>query len=206
MKREAFLERVRHALGRTPGGPVEGPPQLLAPLPDWDKSELAGLFKHEMELVGGRVHEVTSLQEAKACLHLLVKTLAATSYLRSTGGADSIVDKVISDLSIPEARDPADADVGITGARYGVAATGTLVLTSEAGRKASLLPMNHIALLSADQLVPTLTEALEAHQGAMPSAWVQATGPSRTADIELTLTTGVHGPGVVHVILLSSRG
>jgi L-lactate dehydrogenase complex protein LldG len=49
-----------------------------------------------------------------------------------------------------------------------------------------------------------MAEALASYGGELPSAWVQATGPSRTADIELTLSIGVHGPGVVHVVLLSS--
>ncbi|MDQ3461050.1 MAG: LUD domain-containing protein [Deinococcota bacterium] len=201
MTKDAFLKRVRDALHRHPGQPAQEPPPLLAPLADWDAAELADLFAAELTLVGGHVHRVADLAEAKGCLRELVAAFGAKSFLRS---ADGVVDEVIEDLGIPQADHPGDADVGITGARYGIAATGTLVLTSEAGRRDSLLPMHHVALLNVAQLVPTVAEALESHYRAMPSAWVQATGPSRTADIELTLTTGVHGPGVVHVILIGS--
>ncbi len=91
----------------------------------------------------------------------------------------------------------------MTGVLCAIAETGTLVLSSAAGRFASLLPMRHLALVREEQLVPTMAEALAKYGDELPSAWVQATGPSRTADIELTLSIGVHGPGVVHVVLLS---
>ena len=113
-----------------------------------------------------------------------------------------IVDDLVRDIPIPLATNRADADVGITGVRCAIAQTGTLVLTSDTGRLASLLPMTHIAIVSAEQLVPTMTEAFEKYMD-IPTAWVQATGPSRTADIEQTLEIGVHGPGVVHVIMIA---
>ena len=205
MTREDFLGRVRGALHREKGAPVEVPPALLEPLQTWDPEVLVAEFCEELELVGGHVYVVDTLEDARAGLEVLLNDLGAETFIRSS---DAILDDVMSAVSIPKAQDPALADVGLTGAAFGVANTGTLVLTSDAGRKASLLPMTHIALLRVSQLVPTMAEALERHtfeRGAsdnLPSAWVQATGPSRTADIELTLTTGVHGPGVVHVILV----
>ena len=205
MTREDFLGRVRDALHREKGAPTEAPPALLEPLQAWDPEVLVAEFCEELELVGGHVYVVDTLEDARAGLEVLLNDLGAETFIRSS---DAIVDDVMSAVSITEAQDPALADVGLTGAAFGVANTGTLVLTSDAGRKASLLPMTHIALLRVSQLVPTMAEALERHtfeHGAsdnLPSAWVQATGPSRTADIELTLTTGVHGPGVVHVMLI----
>ena len=202
MTREDFLGRVRGALHREKGAPVEAPPALLAPLQAWDPKVLVAEFCEEIELVGGHAYVVDTLEDARAGLEVLLNDLGAETFIRSS---DAVVDDVMSAVSIPEAQDPALADVGLTGAAYGVANTGTLVLTSDAGRKASLLPMTHVALLRVSQLVPTMAEAVErgtVDGDALPSAWVQATGPSRTADIELTLTTGVHGPGVVHVILI----
>ena len=206
MTRKDFLGRVRGALHREKGAPTEVPPALLAPLQAWDPEVLVAEFCEELELVGGHVYVVETIKDARAGLEVLLTDLGAESYIRSS---DAVVDEVLSAVSIPEAQDPALADVGLTGAAFGVANTGTLVLTSDAGRKASLLPMTHVALLNVSQLVPTMAEALErytsgnqASEHNLPSAWVQATGPSRTADIELTLTTGVHGPGVVHVILI----
>jgi len=202
VRREDFLSRVRGALHRHEGQPAEAPPVPLAPLQAWETAELIEPFKAECEAVGGHVHVVADMQRARETVRCVLELLGATTFIPST---DAVVEEVLSAVSLPMAGNPADADVGLAAAAFGLANTGTLVLTSEAGRKASLLPMNLLALLRESQLVPTMAEALEKRleTGAgMPSAWVQVTGPSRTADIELTLTTGVHGPGVVHVVLI----
>jgi L-lactate dehydrogenase complex protein LldG len=96
--------------------------------------------------------------------------------------------------------------VGITGALAGIAESGSFLVVSGAGRSrlASLLVPVHIAVLPADRLYPSLSALLTAHgdlaeQG---SNAVLVTGPSRTADIEMTLTRGVHGPGEIHVVLV----
>jgi L-lactate dehydrogenase complex protein LldG len=198
MKKDDFLKRVSIALHRHEGSPVEEPPMLLEPLGFWNTADLVPEFTLEHETIGGQFHLVKTMEEARVTLKSILVELAAKSFICST---DSIVDEVLSAVNLPLAENPADADVGITGVRCAIAQTGTLVLTSEVGRKASLLPMNHIALLRAAQLVPTMAEAFETYMD-IPTAWVQATGPSRTADIEQTLEIGVHGPGVVHVILI----
>jgi L-lactate dehydrogenase complex protein LldF len=99
------------------------------------------------------------------------------------------------------------ASVGITAAAYGMADTGTVVVCSgpAGGRVESLLPPLHIALLRADDLLPGLAELLPALAAdcrfERSSAVTFITGPSRTADIELTLTIGVHGPKQLFVIV-----
>jgi L-lactate dehydrogenase complex protein LldG len=106
----------------------------------------------------------------------------------------------------------AAADLGVTAADVAIAETGTLVVVSGAGRprSASLLPACHVAVFDREALVESLLQmglVLEAwHEGAEPS-WRGAainfiTGPSRTADIELTLTRGVHGPKEVHAVFV----
>lgn len=103
------------------------------------------------------------------------------------------------------------ADVGITAAQWGIAETGTLVLESgrERHRLVSLLPATHIALLPRERLLDSLADAFAAlapdgrpdgRPGARTITFV--TGPSRTADIELQLVVGVHGPRRLHVLLL----
>jgi L-lactate dehydrogenase complex protein LldG len=106
----------------------------------------------------------------------------------------------------------AAADLGVTGVDLAIAETGSLVLVSGPGRprSTSLLPPVHVALLERAALVESLEQAglaLEAwHAGAAPApggAINVITGPSRTADIELTLTRGVHGPREVHVVFVA---
>jgi L-lactate dehydrogenase complex protein LldG len=105
----------------------------------------------------------------------------------------------------------ARADLGLTGVDLAIAETGTLVLVSGAGRprSTSLLPPCHIAVFDRTALVESLHQVgvvLEAWHGdgAPPARGVInfITGPSRTADIELTLTRGVHGPKEVHAIFV----
>jgi L-lactate dehydrogenase complex protein LldG len=96
--------------------------------------------------------------------------------------------------------------VGLTGAVAGLADTGSLALVSGrgCGRMASLLPPAHIAVLRATQIVPSLAAFLATHPGVAEdgSNLVMITGPSRTGDIEMTLSRGVHGPGVVHIVVI----
>lgn len=96
-------------------------------------------------------------------------------------------------------------EVGITGAQAGIAETGTLVLDSSAERNrlVSLVPPVHIAVLEASRIYPTLGDALAFLQSGdeVSPAITFITGPSRTADIELTLAIGVHGPQELYVII-----
>jgi L-lactate dehydrogenase complex protein LldG len=96
--------------------------------------------------------------------------------------------------------------IGITGALAGLADTGSLVVPGGIGqsRLASLLPMVHIALLKVDDLFPTLAHFVDAYpDAARDTANLNIiSGPSRTADIEQTLTLVVHGPKFVHIILV----
>ncbi len=98
----------------------------------------------------------------------------------------------------------AEVDAGITTADYAIAATGTVVLTCspQRPRSTSLLPPLHIAVLPQDRVLPTVAQ-LFANLRVLPSALTFITGPSRTADIELTPVQGVHGPTSVHVYLLA---
>jgi L-lactate dehydrogenase complex protein LldG len=97
------------------------------------------------------------------------------------------------------------ADVGITLARMGIAETGSIVIRSgsETRRLASLAVPEHIAILHVSDIVPDLLDWAATLGPTMPANEVLITGPSRTADIELNLVMGVHGPKNVHVVLLS---
>jgi L-lactate dehydrogenase complex protein LldF len=103
------------------------------------------------------------------------------------------------------------ADAGVTVATLGIADTGTLVLCASPAdhRLDSLLPPVHVALVHASALVRDLPSAFARLAGedwfARHSAVTFVRGPSRTADIELTLTIGVHGPRKLYVIVLDDR-
>jgi L-lactate dehydrogenase complex protein LldG len=96
--------------------------------------------------------------------------------------------------------------VGITSADYALADTGSLVFFSESkeSRLLSLLPPCHIAVIESSKIVASLDDVfrLRPLPGAASSAMVVITGPSRTADIEMRLVRGVHGPGEIHVIVV----
>lgn len=123
------------------------------------------------------------------------------------------------------------AEVGISGVTAAVAESGTLALASGPSqeRLASLAPPVHVAVVAAEQIVSDLFDLFPgAEQGGhraanshgdsrnresssrpdrldpadLSSNWVLITGPSKTGDLELKLTTGVHGPGKWHVIIV----
>ena len=101
--------------------------------------------------------------------------------------------------------DQAAAEIGVTGCDAAIAETASLVLFSGPGRSrsVSLLPPVHVAIVKRSQLYLTMAEVFDVYRERLASAaaCTVITGPSRTADIELTLTLGIHGPGRVVVII-----
>lgn len=222
-EREAMLGRIRQSLGTAvlPSARATIPPR--SPSPAVDLATLADSFAREMIAVAGHVHRPATNAEA-------IETVSGL--LRGAGGKEIIawaddelplpglgeairsagfisLDPTL--LSEPAARrerlaDLAHASAGLTGALAGLADTGSLVLLSGAGRPrlASLLPPVHIALLPIRALYPSLAAFFGAHPAAARSGsnLVFITGPSRSSDIELTPTLGVHGPKTLHVVLL----
>ena len=101
------------------------------------------------------------------------------------------------------------ADVGVTGVEFAVAETGTAVLSSdsETGRLVGLAPPVHIVIVKRGQILPSLDELFllrkwQSVNGLAPQYTNLISGPSRSADIEYTLVTGVHGPGDVRMVLV----
>jgi L-lactate utilization protein LutC len=98
-----------------------------------------------------------------------------------------------------------DFDCGITDVHAAVAETGSLVIRSAPnhGKALSLVPPVHVAVVQPKDCVADLVDLFEklGSEG-MASNTVLITGPSKTADIEMSLVTGVHGPGVVQIFLL----
>lgn len=114
-----------------------------------------------------------------------------------------------SGLSIEARPSNGDDKLGVTGVFCAVAENGTLMLLSGEHTHAttSLLPENHIAVVPASRIVRAMEDGwdlLRAERGTLPRQVNFVSGPSRTADIEMTLVLGAHGPFRVHVIIVGS--
>lgn len=182
-------------------------------------------FISELVTVGGFVHEPHA-NDAETIARLIA-TIAAEAVIKRAlmwddqwlpipGLAAALercgftIDRQQTDDLASESRRAAlaTATIGITGADAALSETGSLVLMSGPGRGrlASLLPPVHIALVERARLMRSLPDLLltRPELATAGSNLVCITGPSRTADIEHTLSRGVHGPKEVHVILLSA--
>ncbi len=94
----------------------------------------------------------------------------------------------------------------ISHAAYALADTGSVVLlSSDEPRSRSLLPWTHVTVVREETILAGLEELFEALGTDLPSSVAIVTGPSRSADIEQKLAVGVHGPGEVHVAILSGE-
>lgn len=98
-----------------------------------------------------------------------------------------------------------EAEIGITVPAALIADTGSQVALSngEGAQTASLLPPLHLAIAPASAIFPNMGELLGYLRPSMPSRMTIITGPSRTGDIEATMTTGVHGPGRVLIWIVT---
>jgi L-lactate dehydrogenase complex protein LldG len=191
-------------------------------------------FRQEFERIGGSFHAVPSIGDVPRVIAGIARereSRRVVTWHPSTIGIDLGPGLMDDGLEV-EAMPPgdmdaggersqlrwriADADLGVTGADLAIAETGTLVLVSGRGRprSTSLLPPYHVAIFDRGALVESLAQAgvfLEAWHGDGAPTWRGGainfiTGPSRTADIELTLTRGVHGPKEVHAIFVEADG
>jgi L-lactate dehydrogenase complex protein LldG len=155
-----------------------------------------GLFKENVESVAG--HCIITTDVAGSLRQIITD-------LRAQRVAISDAPELAGFGVVPCASDLFNFEVGITNAQAGIAETGTLVLDSscERNRLVSVVPPVHIAILRASRIYATLANVLAMLQSGkeLSPAITFITGPSRTADIELTLTIGVHGPQELYVII-----
>jgi L-lactate dehydrogenase complex protein LldG len=175
---------------------------------DFPKDALIENFRRNLEFVGGKFSLVYDESEAAEVLFSIIREKEA----RKIAVSDSpLVKKIAGYLKInaefienAETEFLFESDLGVTGAQWAIAETGTLVLESESERHrlASLVPPVHVCILEAGNIRQTLGEILGILQKNLSRTATFITGASRTSDIELTLAIGVHGPGELHVILI----
>ena len=187
-------------------------------------SGLVERFSASLTAVGGTPHGPVGVEDALDLLVQLCKERAGGATVALSTG-DPVVQKLAVegrlaaaglDLLTPDdvfwRERLAEAGVGVTGAVVAAAASGTVGIACRprAPRATSLVPPAHICLVSLGTMVEDLGEALgrfttESDGGDLPSNLVWVSGPSRSADLELVLTVGVHGPGSVDVIVVDEN-
>ena len=152
-------------------------------------------FTTELTALGGTVIRCAVSELPRALTRFLRQRDAVAVFVDSAGG-----ESLPAEFEAVREADPS-IKIGLTGCAAGIANTGTVILLDEGETlTASLLPEAHLVILRASQLVADLPEALAQTRGAANAVLVS--GPSRTADIEMTLTIGVHGPKEIIVFLV----
>ena len=181
-----------------------------------ERISLTNTFKENLEAIGGHCVIAETEAEAAQAVSRIIADLQKTALRgRRIALSDSpVVERLFREIQVgvdeitinPNKAELFGYDVGVSAAQYAIADTGTLVLESNAEkhRLVSLVPPVHIAVVSADKICSSLAEALaKVNEGSeLSPAVTMITGPSRTADIELTLTIGVHGPQELYVIAI----
>lgn len=219
--RAEFLEAIRHRTRTGRYRPTRAPdvawtpgdkPRESAPIEDPPVR-----FLKELEAVGGHGQRVESVEEARDYVVSLARERDAKLLVRWDAeelerlGADEPLEEAGVEVTVWRDLEDfravaAGADIGLSTAEWAIAETGSLVLTSGPGRgrTVTLLPQTYVAVIPAERVLGTVPEAIEKYAGneGLPANVCFHTGPSRSGDIEMSLTIGVHGPGDVHVILV----
>ena len=219
--RDQIMQSIRAHLAESASlAPLHSPPPPVSGQGVDDGGSNAALspvamFCERLESVGGHCVVARDEHDAARALTNIMAALQDGCLGARIALSDAPVlagltrDIAASEITVgPSAADLFNYDVGITTAQAGIAETGTLVLEAEKEhhRLVSLLPAVHIAVVRSSDIYLTIGDALQGLHGEeqLSRAITFITGPSRTADIELTLTVGVHGPKVLHVIVLEA--
>ena len=212
----AAITRVSNALGRTaPAAAAPVPPTIPEPLVRLVHSDfgLGGLFVRmarqngvdaEGVYVGDLVARVVDFIKSAGCKAVahavspLLDRLGIPQALKDAGLLVRPWDTIQPDEMY-------DIDCGLTDAWSAVAETGSIVIKPSAnhGRMLSLVPPLHVAIIEPKIIVGDLVDLLEKLKtDNTASGTILITGPSKTADIEMTLVVGVHGPKTVKAIVI----
>jgi len=183
-----------------------------------ETNELLTRFKERLESVGGEAHLVENLEQAaelmKTHAALVQREIVVAPGFGSLPRWGAILPLLRDQgIEIREAGSPAsvaDAPAGLSVAELAVAETGSVLLAENAleARVVGMLTLTHFVLVSTGTLYPMLEDAGKLLSELTKSGPDQrhyvtlVTGPSRTADIERTLTIGVQGPKALCVILV----
>ena len=210
--RQRIFDRLRS------GHPVPAPSSFGAPMRtfDGDAEERLARFAKALESVRGEVHRVGN--DWPLTLFALLRDRGVGSLLYGPGGPQGpALERGWPDpaaIGLTPYLDPVEdwrdtlfdrVPAAFSSCRAAIAETGSLVLWPDSNepRLLSLVPPIHAVLLDARTIRTTLAELMadEGWAGAMPTNALLITGPSKSADIEQTLTYGVHGPESLIVLV-----
>jgi L-lactate dehydrogenase complex protein LldG len=175
-------------------------------------------FKERLTSVGGEAHSVDSLEQATEIIvahPALVQRVIVVAPDFATSQSWAVILPLLrgKGIEIRKAGSPAsvaDAPAGLSTAELAIAETGSVLLAENAleARVVGMLTLTHFVLARKDTLFPMLEDAAKlllelTKSGSDQRQYISlVTGPSRTADIERTLTIGVQGPKALCVILV----
>ncbi|WP_432798930.1 LutC/YkgG family protein [Poriferisphaera sp. WC338] len=222
--RDAFFNRVRTSLERSDDTTQTLPPEEDAPVVDESlvrlaapDDDLAQRFTQGATAVGMKLTTTAGPDFWTVLKTILTKHQAKKVVLNADElGKDFEIKGMLRGMGI-DVFEPAgeanfdgqyDAQCGITNVAAALAETGTLVIESNPtqSRGSSLVPETHIALVKQSDILPDMIDYLARFKNTpsadQPSSKCFITGPSKTADIEGVLITGVHGPAAVEIILI----
>jgi L-lactate dehydrogenase complex protein LldG len=179
-------------------------------------------YKERLESLKGHFHRASSIERAADLILSITRedgaNCIATAHLPES--LQTLIAQHCAEYEIELLAEPHQykgglqntidrAQIGISGADFAIAQTSTLVeiTTNDACRLVSSLPRTHIGVVYEDEFVdsledasPVLREYFAKHDKNCVASFIS--GPSRTGDIELRLTLGVHGPEIVHTIVI----
>ncbi|HEY2979603.1 MAG TPA: LUD domain-containing protein [Anaerolineales bacterium] len=200
------IENIRRSLGRTDQSALSPRPAIYPPRQTESAAAEIDRFLREIKKLSGVGRKLSAGDVEPALRTLLseqdIHTATAwdTAFLKQLGITEMLQAQGVKLVS-PNAdkREMAKCDLGITEADYVLPETGTLVLRSsyEKPRAVSLLPRVHLAIVRPDSLRADMHQVFA--EAKHDHYLLFITGPSRTADIELTVTLGVHGPRNLYV-------
>ena len=216
-ERDDILSTIRRNLAAAGDPYEESLPDISRSRLDGDREVLVRRLVEECEAVSTVVHLVHDLAHAARVLEELLNSRNISRLAVSQDPlARELSSRVLGNHEVIDSHaDLAEierTDMGLTGARMAIAEHGTFVLVPDDDhcRLVSLLPPQHVIALPLNRLLGTLAEALEqlSEGGPMeiPSNVTFVSGPSRTADIEQTLVTGIHGPAQLDILLVEDGG
>jgi|CXWL01.1.fsa_nt_gi L-lactate utilization protein LutC len=178
--------------------------------PSSSDSSLVENFRTSLDLLGAHFTLAESDKDAARKVEDVIARLSAKRI--AVSGSDVVAGVVEKITTLPFIENASaatlfDCDLGITSAQWVIAETGTLVLESEREnhRLTSLVPTAHLCIVKASHIRQTLGEIFELIGKELSRTVTFITGASRTSDIELTLTIGVHGPAELYVIVLADQ-